>query len=420
MFIKKALTKFEVYLTFEGYLLNKYCRNQVRNMNYNIKTKTITIVTSLFLLINTYWITNSFSKNSIATNSSLDSRQNNRITLMTYNLENLFDTIDDPGKDDEAYLPLKIKKQSSNIQKKCQSLDPKWRSECKNLDWNEKNLNSKMYRISDVILKSHNGVGPDIIIFQEVENINVLEKLRLKYLKKYYPNTAILIEGPDRRGVDVGILSKLSLKDSPKLHLLKFHETIHLKKKKFPITRGILEANFILPDQTPISIFGVHFPSQGSVTETRKQALEQLVMLMKEKPKNSLVVAGGDFNVTSAEEKQHEYFHKLKSDFLVSHIVGCKMCKGTNYFHPKRSWSFLDIFLFSNNFKESNDKNKLVSTWALDPNSIRVYNQNLYQNNKWGSPMKFELGRHQQGVSDHWPLLADIFLNSSRSKGTFK
>ena len=32
------------------------------------------------------------------------------LTVMTYNVENLFDSLDDPGKDDETYLPIEVKK----------------------------------------------------------------------------------------------------------------------------------------------------------------------------------------------------------------------------------------------------------------------------------------------------------------------
>ncbi len=32
------------------------------------------------------------------------------VTIMTFNVENLFDTIDDPGKDDKAFLPIATKK----------------------------------------------------------------------------------------------------------------------------------------------------------------------------------------------------------------------------------------------------------------------------------------------------------------------
>ncbi len=338
-----------------------------------------------------------------------------KITLMTYNVENLFDTVEDPNKNDETYLPIKKKTKSPLHKKKCKSLKVRsWQSECLTLDWNKTALNSKMKRLADVILKSNKWKGPDILILQEVENLAVVESLRKGYLKKHYPNPAILLEGPDRRGIDVAILTKLVVMSKPKLNILKFKPEDQLTESRIPTTRGILEVQLELPDKTPIYIFGVHFPSQGTPTAARKQALRQLIHLMKSKPKNSLVVAGGDFNITSFEAEKKNYFLKLKPQFLVSHLVGCTTCVGTQYYHPRKSWSFLDVLLFSNSFKAKNAK------WNLDQSSIRVFNGSLYQNNKWGSPMKFQLGKYQQGVSDHWPLLADIFLNSTRSKGTRK
>lgn len=344
----------------------------------------------------------------------LEDLKDSKITIMTFNLENLFDTKDDPLKDDETYLPLKVKNESPDLLKKCKSLKSKdWKQQCLTLDWSPKVLQSKMKRIADVILKSHSQVGPDIIILQEVENLEVLEELRKNHLSAHYPHPAILIEGPDKRGIDVAILSKLKIKSETKIHNLTFTAEGKLEKSRLPVTRGILEAEFMLPDNTPLSVFGVHFPSQGTPSPARRQALEQLKKLMDERAKTNLVVAGGDFNITAFEEKHNKYFDKLSIDYLVSHLVGCKACRGSNYFHPRRSWSFLDVLIFSKNF------NSPEMNWSLDRSSVRVFNKSLYQNNKWGSPEKFDF-KKQQGVSDHWPVLADIFKNSSLSKGTRK
>jgi endonuclease/exonuclease/phosphatase family metal-dependent hydrolase len=346
--------------------------------------------------------------------SSADKNQPQRITLMTYNVENLFDTEDDPLKDDETYLPLSFKKQNPQILKKCKSLKSRdWQSQCLNLDWSPKVLNSKMKRIADVIVNSHKKLGPDLIFFQEVENLKVLEDLRQKHLKSHYPYPAILIEGPDQRGIDVAVLSRLPLLGEPKLHQLHFKPEKKFTFKSQPQTRDILEASFNLPDQSILTVFAVHFPSQGTPSPARKQALAQLTQLMQAKPKEHFVIAGGDFNITDHEEKLNKYYSKLSKQFLVSHLLGCQSCRGSNYFHPRRSWSFLDALVFSKNFQDNS------FSWQLDPKSIRVYNQSLYQNNKWGSPEKFNF-KQQSGVSDHWPIVADIVLNSSRSKGIRK
>lgn len=312
------------------------------------------------------------------------------LTIMTYNFENLFDTEDDPLKDDEAYLPFEYKKNNSKIKSKCQKIsNPSWRRECLHLDWSPKALKSKMNRLSDVILKSHNWVGPDLLIVQEVENLSVLEKLRSEYLSKHYPYPAILIEGPDERGIDVGIISKLPLNTKPKLH---------------PVTtRGILEAEFKLPDETLLTVFAVHFPSQRAPFKNRRFALDQLKAFMMSVNKKNLVIAAGDMNLTHYELKKHDPFKIFKSQFLVSHQEGCFECKGSHYYAPKKSWSFLDVILVSQNHP----------VWKLNKKSISVFNQSLYQTNKYGVPEKFNLGKKQIGVSDHWPLKLNLTSDST-------
>jgi hypothetical protein len=37
------------------------------------------------------------------------------VTVMSFNVQNLFDNVDDPGKDDKAYLPLAAKQNESHI-----------------------------------------------------------------------------------------------------------------------------------------------------------------------------------------------------------------------------------------------------------------------------------------------------------------
>jgi len=56
------------------------------------------------------------------------------ISLMTYNVENLFDTKDDMGKDDKAFLPASFKKNAYH-KGHCRGIEvKKWRDECLYLD----------------------------------------------------------------------------------------------------------------------------------------------------------------------------------------------------------------------------------------------------------------------------------------------
>ncbi len=325
------------------------------------------------------------------------SSHNKRISIMTYNVENLFDTLDDPKKNDETFLPKK--KKNKAVQKKCRATSRgRWLKDCLNTNWTTYMLSLKMKRLASVI-KSYKGskgssAGPDILLLQEVENLSVLKDFNKKHLG--YPNV-ILLEGPDRRGIDTAILSRLPSVKKPKLHLQKIKSQ---KSKAFKATRGILEAFLKLPNGETLNVYSIHFPSQGSPTSARKQAISLLNKIAGSNKKLSLV--GGDFNITSKEDKSHKIFTKtLSKKWSVSHLIGCEKCKGSNYYHRTRSWSFFDALLFSHKFGK---------TWKIDTKSINVFHETDVQENRFGSPARFDMGKHKTGVSDHWPVVAEIYL----------
>ncbi|MBT8106443.1 MAG: hypothetical protein HKP05_12490, partial [Woeseiaceae bacterium] len=59
----------------------------------------------------------------------------NGITVMSFNVQNLFDNVDDPGKDDKAYLRIADKRGNAHIMA-CNEIEvDAWRNECLYLDW---------------------------------------------------------------------------------------------------------------------------------------------------------------------------------------------------------------------------------------------------------------------------------------------
>ena len=49
---------------------------------------------------------------------------------MTFNVQNLFDNVDDAGKDDKAYLPIGAKQNDAHI-RECNEIEvASWRDEC--------------------------------------------------------------------------------------------------------------------------------------------------------------------------------------------------------------------------------------------------------------------------------------------------
>jgi len=137
------------------------------------------------------------------------------VTIMTLNAQNLFDNEDDPNKDDKAYLPAEAKQSDAHIAA-CNEIEVEsWRDECLYLDWTGGAIDYKMELLSAVIRQIDDGRGADIIAFQEVENIEILERLRSEFLADAGYGAPILIEGDDLRGIDVAFLSKLPLAGQP-------------------------------------------------------------------------------------------------------------------------------------------------------------------------------------------------------------
>ncbi|MCB0389832.1 MAG: endonuclease/exonuclease/phosphatase family protein [Bdellovibrionales bacterium] len=324
------------------------------------------------------------------------------VSVMAYNVENLFDTQHDKGTEDHSYLPIEMK-QTEEHKAICKQIrHGKYRAECYDMDWNQNILERKMKRLAEVILQVNSGKGPDILIVEEVENINVLTQLRDKYLKTANYKTVVLIEGFDKRGIDIGLLSRLPQLDKAQLHKIPYKGKTADDQVWMERSRGILQVNLELPDKSKLAVFGVHFPSGSNPTYWRQQSVTHLNQLMSQLPKDYLAIAGGDFNINSSEDSSHKLYKKeIGQKWLVSHLIGCSSCRGTNYYHRKREWSFLDALLFHKNL----DRQTGTANWYVDPKSIGIPNESVYQKNRFMSPARFE-AQSPVGVSDHWPIFA--------------
>ena len=105
--------------------------------------------------------------------------------VVFYNLENLFDTINDPNKNDEEYLPEGARK------------------------WTTYRYNQKQENMSRVLfdIAAEDRNFPAVIGVSEIENRLVLEDLLAtpKLAKTNY--RIVHYDSPDRRGVDCDMLS---------------------------------------------------------------------------------------------------------------------------------------------------------------------------------------------------------------------
>lgn len=102
-----------------------------------------------------------------------------------YNLENLFDTINDPLKNDEDFLPNGSYKYNSHV------------------------YNEKLFLLSGVLSEIGTEITPDgaaLIGVAEIENKSVLEELVKQKSIAHRKYEIVHYESPDYRGIDVALL----------------------------------------------------------------------------------------------------------------------------------------------------------------------------------------------------------------------
>ncbi|MFO7370769.1 MAG: hypothetical protein R6X09_10915 [Bacteroidales bacterium] len=101
--------------------------------------------------------------------------------IMFYNVENLFDTRDNPHTDDDLFTPAG------------------------GMHWTYKRYKAKLTNICKVLVAAGGWQPPDVIGFCEVENDSVLMDLFENTLLSKYQYNIVHYDSPDRRGIDVAL-----------------------------------------------------------------------------------------------------------------------------------------------------------------------------------------------------------------------
>jgi predicted extracellular nuclease len=195
--------------------------------------------------------------------------------IVFYNVENLFDTINDPGIKDGAYAP------ESKMQ------------------WNSEKYNLKISHISDVLAAIGENDLPSVIGLSEVENESVIEDLI--HTKKLASGRYEVIhkESTDRRGIDNAFLYR---KDS---FVVLSYGFIHIS---FPQDTGSETRDIIFVKGIPkgchdtLNIFVNHWPSRSSAKNSESKriytasVLRQQVDSLFQKNMRANIILIGDFN----------------------------------------------------------------------------------------------------------------------------
>jgi len=194
------------------------------------------------------------------------SRESETLTILTWNVENLFDDVDN-GSEYREYKPGDT--------------------------WTTRDFHQRMVQLSRVIEAAVPG-GPDVVLLQEVENQNVLATWNSRFLKNFGYKTVLAAPSPG--AATIGILSRFPLSD----YRLHRHDREGASPGR-PITEMVI--------QTPggaIRIFNNHWKSKsGGADETeplRRAAAEALNQRLNELSSQDYpVILGGDFNESHDE-----------------------------------------------------------------------------------------------------------------------
>ncbi len=313
-----------------------------------------------------------------------------QIRLLTTNFENLFDATHDAGKEDFTYLPLEVKRAMPEAMAWCEKQTGFYREECFNLDWTQEVLERKVQRIAQVIKGSMGVAMPDVIVVQEVENLNALRMVARALGPQF---RAILIEGPDERGIDTGMITRLPVV-STQLH--SFQTSTGRK------TRGILEV-VIRAGRKSVTILSNHWPSQSNPDADRMLAGQLLLKVANAaQRKSDMVIAAGDFN-TAEDDQQNALKTLVLPAFWDAEAeavaAGVDLGAPATYSY-KGVWASLDhIFIMKGNLRRAPDFSR-VSIYTENGNMIENY---TYQGRNESRPVRYD-AETGTGYSDHLPM----------------
>jgi hypothetical protein len=324
------------------------------------------------------------------------SQSNDTLYLAFWNLQNLFDAVDDPEKNDESFLPDG------------------------DMEWTEDRLDKKMYNLSRIIRMMNEGNGPDILGVCEVENQEVFEMMISKFLSDLNYKVAY-IESPDNRGIDNGLVFK-----SDKFSLLNMQaDTVHLSDD-WP-TRLIFGVNLITNDDKELTVFVNHWPSRSGGQEKSEpnriaaaQTLRSAVDRIFTNDRNANIFIMGDFNddpvnISLLESLQA---HPIKCDSLPSdfemepegelfNLSYQSFEAGEGSYKYKDTWNMLDQIIVSGAVINGNDFNYICKSFAVYKPKYIVTQIGKYK----GTPFPTYGGkRYLGGYSDHFPVIAKFII----------
>lgn len=310
-------------------------------------------------------------------------------TAMFYNVENLYDTLNDPAINDDEFTPKG------------------------KVPWNTERFNTKIEHSGQVITDIASPALPDLIGFAEIENKQVLEILTSSPLLSKAKYSIIHYDSPDERGIDVAALY------NPKTFEVIVSEPIPVQLPDNDRTRDILYIKGKVKTGEILHVFINHWPSRREGTELSQPkrlaaaaVLRAKVEAVQRLEKSPNIIIMGDFNDEPSDLSITEGLKAMNPDTLISNtglysLLYPEFKKGEGSLFYK-DWDLFDQIIVSGNMltgkkglHTSVDEAVIFDAGYLlykDKNGVSHPNRTMSSDKYFG------------GYSDHLPVCVKIKL----------
>ncbi|WP_245872007.1 endonuclease/exonuclease/phosphatase family protein [Dysgonomonas massiliensis] len=316
----------------------------------------------------------------------------NPFRIVFYNVENLFDTKDNPETDDDDWLPKG------------------------NQRWSNYRYWQKLKGLSAAIDSIGENYPPALIGLCEVENDSVLFDLCKRSPLKKHKYRYIITKSKDDRGMNVALLYQ---RDEMKLLTVKEY-TPNFSDAPDKHTRNVLHVTGLVISGDTLDIFICHFPSRVDGIKRTRPFRQQAARLLRQQVDKVMarrvkanVIIMGDFNDFPNDDSMLKILaarsmsESLKYKNLYNMFLDRIKESDTGSYKYRGKWQFMDQFVVNGNLLNS------VNTVSVTNNTAKVFSGDFLLENdeKYGGKKPFRTyvwRKYLGGLSDHLPIYLDL------------
>lgn len=305
-------------------------------------------------------------------------------TIAFYNVENLFDIVNDSLKHDDDFLPSSAKR------------------------WTSKRYQKKLVKLGTVISQigeENTDVAPVIVGLAEVENKKVLHDLVNSQNLINEDYSYIHYDSEDERGIDVALLYKSDVFKVENSETFSVYFENEIEKQDY--TRDILLVQGKLNNENT-NILVNHWSSRREGTKETEfkriagaNVANSIIKKLKKENPNTKIIVMGDFNDNPncksllLLEKESSLFNPFKTVWS----------RDNGSLNHNFKWNLFDQILFSTNFFDTNNSNLAFDTAQVFNNKFLTQYQGKYK----GQPFRTYAGKkYKGGYSDHFPVYIQL------------